>query len=124
MKFGKQILAQQIPGWSQYYLDYKFLKKIVSSLSKSKPVPEATSFTVDIPPGDFIGSASSHLSRTQPPLWPSSEVATPRSLSTGHPPLLPLSPTNDDDERGSAFQARKAHFFFKLERELEKVRCC
>ena len=27
-QFGKQILSQQISGWSAYYLDYKFLKKV------------------------------------------------------------------------------------------------
>jgi len=34
--------------------------------------------------------------------------------------LLPGTSVNED-ERGAAFQAYKAAFFFKLERELEKV---
>jgi CDK inhibitor PHO81 len=32
-----------------------------------------------------------------------------------------LIPTGQDDDRGPDFQAHKAAFFFKLERELEKV---
>ncbi|QRV91468.1 cyclin-dependent kinase inhibitor [Ceratobasidium sp. AG-Ba] len=36
MKFGKQIQSQQIPGWGPYYLDYKALKKIISSLAASQ----------------------------------------------------------------------------------------
>jgi CDK inhibitor PHO81 len=35
------------------------------------------------------------------------------------PPIL--SALQQDDDRGSDFQAHKAAFFFKLERELEKV---
>lgn len=109
------------PGWSHYYLDYKFLKKIVSSLSKSRPASEAAALAIGIRPGDFSSSASSHQRRAQPPLWPSSEIATPGSLTAEHTSLLPLPATSNDDERGSAFQAHKAAFFFKLERELEKV---
>ncbi|KAF8761619.1 cyclin-dependent protein kinase inhibitor [Rhizoctonia solani] len=35
-QFGKQIQSQQIPGWGAYYLDYKALKKIISSLASSQ----------------------------------------------------------------------------------------
>jgi len=37
----------------------------------------------------------------------------------GQPPIQ--SASGQDDDRGPDFQAHKAAFFFKLERELEKV---
>ncbi|KAI0092626.1 SPX domain-containing protein [Irpex rosettiformis] len=92
MKFGKQIQADQVPGWSQHYLDYKSLKKIISSLESNRPVAEAAALAVGTP-----GSEPSNL------------------------PLLPPGFGPDDDNRGREFQAYKAAFFFKLERELEKV---
>ncbi|KIJ56840.1 hypothetical protein M422DRAFT_148482, partial [Sphaerobolus stellatus SS14] len=116
--FGKQIQAQQIPGWSQYYLDYKFLKKIVSSLSKSRPASEAASLAVGIRPGDLLRQPSPNA---QPTLWPSRELATPGSLTAEQTALLPQANPTNEEERGAAFQAHKAAFFFKLERELEKI---
>ncbi|KAF8529169.1 cyclin-dependent protein kinase inhibitor [Hysterangium stoloniferum] len=101
--FGKQILAEQIPGWSQYYLDYKFLKKIVSSLSKSRPAPEAAALAIGIRPGDLLGPTSS------------------RSLTEEQTSVIVPASSNNDDERSPNFQAYKAAFFFKLERELEKI---
>ncbi|GJJ07584.1 hypothetical protein Clacol_001787 [Clathrus columnatus] len=124
--FGKQIQAEQIPGWSQYYLDYKALKKIVSSLSKSRPVSEAASLVTPsitgIRPANILGSNSTQLvSAPQNPLWPSSELSNTSALSSNHAALLPLQALTSDDDRGSDFQAYKAAFFFKLERELEKI---
>ncbi|KAJ7781570.1 cyclin-dependent protein kinase inhibitor [Mycena metata] len=46
-RFGKQIQAQQVPGWSAYYLDYKFLKKIISSLTAHRPASEAAALALD-----------------------------------------------------------------------------
>ncbi|KAI0776034.1 SPX domain-containing protein [Trametes elegans] len=91
MKFGKQIQAEQVPGWSAYYLDYKALKKIISSLAANRPPSEAAA------------------------LAPASVVPT----ATEEPPLY--ASLGQDDDRGPSFQAHKAAFFFKLERELEKV---
>ncbi|KIP12712.1 hypothetical protein PHLGIDRAFT_133637 [Phlebiopsis gigantea 11061_1 CR5-6] len=91
MKFGKQIQADQVPGWSKYYLDYKSLKKIISSLEANRPVSEAAAIAVE--------------------------------PSTAELPRMPFLPPGlgQDDERGREFQAYKAAFFFKLERELEKI---
>ncbi|KAI0677463.1 cyclin-dependent protein kinase inhibitor [Trametes maxima] len=91
MQFGKQIQAEQVPGWSAYYLDYKALKKIISSLAANRPPSEAAA------------------------LAPHSNVATPME----EPPLY--ASLGQDDDRGPSFQAHKAAFFFKLERELEKI---
>ncbi|KAI0347329.1 SPX-domain-containing protein [Trametopsis cervina] len=92
MKFGKQIQADQVPGWSRYYLEYKSLKKIISSLESNRPVSEAAALAV--------GSSG----------------AEPPGLS-----FFPPGFSQDDDNRGREFQAYKATFFFKLERELEKI---
>ncbi|KAI0375722.1 hypothetical protein BV20DRAFT_976261 [Pilatotrama ljubarskyi] len=91
MQFGKQIQAEQVPGWSAYYLDYKALKKIISSLAANRPPSDAAA------------------------LAPQSAAPTP----TEEPPLY--ASLSQDDDRGPSFQAHKAAFFFKLERELEKV---
>ncbi|KAL7282475.1 hypothetical protein ACG7TL_003946 [Trametes sanguinea] len=89
--FGKQIQAEQVPGWSAYYLDYKALKKIISSLAANRPPSEAAAFA---PP------SNTPLPSEEPPLYAS---------------------LGQDDDRGPGFQAHKAAFFFKLERELEKI---
>jgi len=107
-QFGKQIQAQQVPGWSNYYLDYKFLKKIISSLATNRPASEAAALALGDVPNSVQGIPSNI------PL-----VATPRSLVEEKSPAFIL-PGNDGD-RGPNFQAHKAAFFFKLERELEKV---
>ncbi|KAJ7068001.1 hypothetical protein C8F01DRAFT_585539 [Mycena amicta] len=98
MKFGKHIQAQQVPGWSAYYLDYKFLKKIISSLTHHRPASEAAALALGLRPSDLLDSS-------------------PRPSSLTEPPLLP--DTSQDDSSDS--RAHKAAFFFKLERELEKI---
>ncbi|PPR02469.1 hypothetical protein CVT24_002018 [Panaeolus cyanescens] len=97
-RFGKQIQAQQIPGWSSYYLDYKFLKKIISSLAANRPASEAAALALGI-------------TRRTPSASP--------AASPGQP--LFFAASGHDLERGPDFQAHKAAFFFKLERELEKI---
>ncbi|KAG9002368.1 phosphate system positive regulatory protein pho81 [Tulasnella sp. 427] len=100
-KFGKEIQSNQIPGWSQYYLDYKGLKKIVSSLEASYSTsPDAP--TTSLRPSDVLNS-------------PSNVSRTPGQAS------LSASSATLEDERGPVFQAHKASFFFKLERELGKI---
>ncbi|KAI0285103.1 hypothetical protein BGY98DRAFT_930604 [Russula aff. rugulosa BPL654] len=108
MKFGKQLQAEVIPGWSEYYLDYKFLKKIISSLAAKRPASEAAALALGIRPG---------LSTTSPPV--SGAHAAVDIASRIHEPSL--IPTCHDDDRGPDFQAHKAAYFFKLERELEKI---
>ncbi|KAF5393716.1 hypothetical protein D9757_000308 [Collybiopsis confluens] len=107
-QFGKHIQSQQVPGWSQYYLDYKFLKKIISSLEANRPASESAALALGTRPGDILGHQNSQ-SQFQ------SRENTP---GVGVPPLFPSS--EHDGHRGSEFQAHKAAFFFKLERELEK----
>jgi hypothetical protein len=107
-QFGKQLQAEVIPGWSQYYLDYKFLKKIVSSLAAKRPASEAAALALGIRPGH---SAS-------PIPISGAHTAVDIVSQINEPSLIP---TGQDDERGPDFQAHKAAFFFKLERELEKV---
>ncbi|KAH9045748.1 cyclin-dependent protein kinase inhibitor [Lactarius pseudohatsudake] len=51
LSFGKQLQAEVIPGWSEYYLDYKFLKKIISSLAAKRPASEAAALALGIRPG-------------------------------------------------------------------------
>ncbi|KAJ7591395.1 cyclin-dependent protein kinase inhibitor [Mycena floridula] len=92
--FGKHIQAHQVPGWSAYYLDYKFLKKIISSLASNRPASEAASLAIGLRPDANL------LDYARPPIFSASE---------------------HDEDRGPDFRAHKAAFFFKLERELEKI---
>ncbi|KAL0949128.1 hypothetical protein HGRIS_009212 [Hohenbuehelia grisea] len=115
MKFGKIIQVQQVPGWSGYYLDYKLLKKIISSLAANRPAPEAATLASGVRPSDIFNPASTSRS---PPI----SVQGPSSVlgaSPGQPPIF--SSSDQDEDRGPGFQAHKAAFFFKLERELEKI---
>ncbi|KAH9482952.1 Ankyrin repeat protein nuc-2 [Psilocybe cubensis] len=115
MKFGKQIQAQQVPGWSSYYLDYKFLKKIISSLAANRPASEAAALALGVRPHDTLIQLSPQpISQTIRP----SPAASPAG-SPGQPPFFAAS--GHDLERGPDFRAHKAAFFFKLERELEKI---
>ncbi|EST05153.1 Glycerophosphoryl diester phosphodiesterase [Kalmanozyma brasiliensis GHG001] len=93
MKFGKYILSQQISGWGAYYLDYKFLKKIINSLEKGR-LADAALFATGIRPED---------------------VASGQSTTSPQPQILPNIEGSDE------LQIHKAAFFFKLERELEKI---
>lgn len=107
-QFGKQLQAEVIPGWSQYYLDYKFLKKIVSSLAAKRPASEAAALALGIRPGHSTSSTT--VSGAHAAVDIASQINEPS-----------LIPSGQDDDRGPDFQAHKAAFFFKLERELEKV---
>ena len=110
-KFGKEIQSSQIPGWSAFYLDYKGLKKIVSSLESAL-------------------DAATQSSVPQAPLSPAAILNAPSAVAVTHPGSalppdapVPLSVSSAfDDDRGPVFQSYRASFFFKLERELEKVR--
>jgi CDK inhibitor PHO81 len=108
-KFGKYIQSQQIPGWAPYYLDYKFLKKIISSFVANRPASEAATLALGIRPSDLLSASNSA------PLSNQESQDDP-----DQPPLY--SPSIQDEDRAYGFSAHKAAFFFKLERELEKVR--
>ncbi|KAH9943358.1 cyclin-dependent protein kinase inhibitor [Epithele typhae] len=111
-QFGKQIQAEQVPGWSAYYLDYKALKKIISALSDNHPPSDVLAFapTAGARPSDILAS----------PALPETPRALPTAAHESDGPPLYAS-LGQDDERGPSFQAHKAAFFFKLERELEKI---
>lgn len=101
-----------MPGWSAYYLDYKFLKKIISSLTARRPASEAAALALGLRPADILNPSSlsaSAVSRDQ------------HSIVVDDPEVPPLFSGSGSDERGPDFRAHKAAFFFKLERELEKV---
>ncbi|KAH9947260.1 cyclin-dependent protein kinase inhibitor [Amylocystis lapponica] len=108
VQFGKQIQAEQVPGWSPYYLDYKSLKKIISSLVANRPASEAAAFAQAARPGDILSPATLGA-RTPRDVRDVAEV----------PPISAV--LGQDDDKGPGFQAHKAAFFFKLERELEKI---
>ncbi|KAF8897214.1 hypothetical protein BD779DRAFT_1489617 [Infundibulicybe gibba] len=101
MKFGKRIQAQQVPGWSQYYLDYKFLKKIISSLLANRPASEAATLALGIRPSDFLSHS--------PPSFPQPESRSPATVLDGGP----------GDHRYS--HRSQGSIFLQLERELEKI---
>ncbi|TIC26635.1 hypothetical protein E3Q12_00270 [Wallemia mellicola] len=82
MKFGKEIQSNQIPGWSQQYLDYKALKKIINSMIKGRP-KDAGSLSIGIRPRKTSG--------------------------------------NDNGVEEVSIEEYRSAFFFKLERELEKI---
>ncbi|KAG6903307.1 hypothetical protein C0995_013060 [Termitomyces sp. Mi166 len=111
-QFGKHILALQVPGWSSYYLDYKFLKKIISSLAANRPASEAAALASGIRPTDIFGQSPSAT-----PLSHSPSSILDHGLR--RPPIV--SATGQDSDRGPDFRAHKAAFFFRLERELEKI---
>ncbi|KAG6919274.1 hypothetical protein DXG01_007406 [Tephrocybe rancida] len=112
--FGKHIQAQKVPGWSSYYLDYKFLKKIISSLAANRPASEAAALASGIRPTDILTQS--------PSAAPVSSPHSPSSIlddGLRGPPIF--SASGYDLDRGSDFRAHKAAFFFRLERELEKI---
>lgn len=99
-------------------MDYKALKKIVSSLNGKT----AADFPdVAIRPNDMLSQtleSSNPIQQLQPPLWDSGGTIMPTSSSLT--PELVASSSGDLD-RGSGFQMIKAAFFFKLQRELDKA---
>jgi CDK inhibitor PHO81 len=117
-QFGKQIQSQQVPGWGAYYLDYKALKKIISSLTSSQ-IPSNDA----VRPGDLLNLANGSLrlednAQTQT-VHPAAGL--PDGFSTATLSVYP-GQEHDPPGAGSVFHAHKAAFFFKLERELEKAR--
>ncbi|KAK5827879.1 hypothetical protein F5H01DRAFT_272383, partial [Linnemannia elongata] len=93
--FGKQIQFQQIPEWQSHYMSYKGLKKIINSLIQEKAQISVT------------------IAASPPPLGSEPEPESQEAEAAAS--LLP------EDENSTFLQSQKAAFFFKLERELEKV---
>jgi CDK inhibitor PHO81 len=105
-------------------LDYKFLKKIVSSLAANRPGSEAAVLALGIRPADILNTPSSPTyethANTPTELWGRSATGITMMPDSDVPPIL--SAVRQDEDKGPDFQAHKAVFFFKLERELEKAR--
>ncbi|BEI86688.1 hypothetical protein CcaverHIS002_0700340 [Cutaneotrichosporon cavernicola] len=82
MKFGKSIVASQVAGWSEYYLNYKALKKIINSLAAGRPASEvailATGGRVKKHSADFASPATSAV---ETPTFPAIDA----TLSLGAP---------------------------------------
>ncbi|KXN87959.1 Ankyrin repeat protein nuc-2 [Leucoagaricus sp. SymC.cos] len=92
-----------------------FLKKIISSLAANRPASEAAALALGARASDVTSSA--HESA------PSDVIISSPATSCNdvdEPSPAFILPGNDSD-RGPDFQAHKAAFFFKLERELEKI---
>jgi CDK inhibitor PHO81 len=68
-------------------------------------------------PADILNEPNTTSNETQE--VGSANVASILRDVSGQPPIQ--STSGQDDDRGPDFQAHKAAFFFKLERELEKV---
>ena len=109
-----------MPGWSLYYLDYKGLKKIVSSLASGRTEPASSSTTLSLQPPVSAGTPS-NIQRTSVKPDSSTIAGDAANLQDAQTMEL-LSFSGRDEDRGPVFQAHKTAFFFKLERELEKVR--
>jgi len=91
------------------------LKKIISSLAANRPASEAAALALGVRPTDTtLIQSSQHTSQTNRPSPAPSPCASP-----GQPPVFGAS--EHDLERELDFRAHRAAFFFKLERELEKV---
>ncbi|KAL7416653.1 hypothetical protein BDY24DRAFT_358213 [Mrakia frigida] len=171
MKFGKQIQSLQIPGWGPYYMNYKFLKKIINSLVANRPASELAALVADIRPAPPFPTPSSSASLTSSSTTstylsnasPLGETSLPPPLSQTEP-LPPLELDEEEDgplppgttpptpgfgatsrggdgggarqdgffsdmagvgtgrsDEGETLRAHRTVFFFKLEREIEKI---
>ncbi|GAA5826059.1 hypothetical protein JCM5353_004197 [Sporobolomyces roseus] len=121
MKFGKtlqaQIFAQNgFPGWSSYFCDYKGLKKIINSLAKGRPADAALLAAGVRPPRPQTETTNGDVLGQQQPL----EATTTEAQLFAHAATV-NGVMVGDGETGTLLQAHKAAFFFKLERELEKI---
>ena len=96
MKFGKTIqVVASADSWAKYFLDYKGLKKIINSLAKGRPLDAAALAAINRP------------------------IPSPSLVNGGNAyPQAQLIPASSESD---LLQAHKAAFFFKLERELEKI---
>lgn len=83
------------------------MKKIISSLAANRPASEAAALALGVRPAEGVSLAEVDATSTMPD-------------GLGEPPVQMDS--DQDSTKGADFQAHKAAFFFKLERELEKVR--
>ncbi|WWC93120.1 uncharacterized protein L201_008087 [Kwoniella dendrophila CBS 6074] len=141
MKFGKTIQSQQVPGWGEYYLNYKALKKIINSYAAGRPASDASLLSLGLRPAkrtpgsgnpksdletepsskdneyhDINQTSSSSIIEDLEPLPAESEPPAPNTGSA----LMSRDPTGGND-RSESFKAHRDVFFFTLQRELEKI---
>ncbi len=136
MKFGKQLLSQQISGWGPYYLDYKFLKKIINSLEKGRITdaallatgmrPESAAPSSSTPTTPALQAAQQEQRRAQGQADGAAEAdpnaaAAQRQAATEAATQMLIGGSASDGKGPDELQLHRAAFFFKLERELEKV---
>ncbi|CAD6943327.1 unnamed protein product [Tilletia controversa] len=139
MKFGKHLASQQISGWAPYYIDYKGLKKIINSLEKGRLADAALLATGVRPDSGSIPSSSPAFSSALNSgiLAPTTDVAAQGMIAAGEvgassASISPQSPYSIGmptaaaqilpEESGSdELKTHRALFFWKLERELEKI---
>ncbi|TYJ56867.1 hypothetical protein B9479_002478 [Cryptococcus floricola] len=127
MKFGKTIQSQQVPGWGDYYLNYKALKKIINSYAAGRPASDASLLSLGqrpppLPVPDALASdappreqAEQVVVQDLEPLPP--QTAPPENIGSG---LMSRDPAAGSD-KGESFKAHRDVFFFTLQRELEKI---
>ncbi|WVR08341.1 hypothetical protein IAU60_005394 [Kwoniella sp. DSM 27419] len=150
MKFGKTIQSQQVPGWGEYYLNYKALKKIINSYAAGRPASDASLLSLGLRPAkrsplakpgsltdvpglgapSFIDSPGQSSSISPAPedtaaLVPGQDLeplppTTEPPAPSGSSALLSRDPTGAND-RSESFKAHRDVFFFTLQRELEKI---
>lgn len=113
MKFGKTIQSQQVPGWGEYYLNYKALKKIINSYAAGRPASDASLLSLGLRPAKRTLSHS-HQSRPQSQSAsgragshaldsPDSQAQSPRGLSASSIPTVSLgAPSSSSRTHGSS----------------------
>ncbi|KAK4689310.1 CDK inhibitor PHO81, partial [Tremellales sp. Uapishka_1] len=125
MKFGKTIQSQQVPGWGEYYLNYKALKKIINSLAAGRPASDASLLSLGLRPAKRPLALSSDSAA-----YSSDPTIAIMDLEPLPPETEPPAPGNGSrmsrSRRGSrdredSFIAHRDVFFFTLQRELEKI---
>ncbi|WVW86581.1 hypothetical protein I302_108631 [Kwoniella bestiolae CBS 10118] len=143
MKFGKTIQSQQVPGWGEYYLNYKALKKIINSYAAGRPASDASLLSLGLRPAKkspgsgsnksdhdagSLSPPSIHPQQHDPSITPASIIedleplpaeSEPPAPNTGSA-LMSRDPTGGND-RSESFKAHRDVFFFTLQRELEKI---
>ena len=92
----------------------------MSSLAAKRPGAEAAALALGMRPADILSPTPSE-SDAPTPLADSHDIQESSMMITD-PDLPPIAAAIHGEDTSLDFQAHKAAFFFKLERELEKVR--
>ncbi|WVO13631.1 hypothetical protein L204_101252 [Cryptococcus depauperatus] len=144
MKFGKTIQAQQVPGWGEYYLNYKALKKIINSYAAGRPASDASLLSLGLrsarphAPVAVLSNSHGRLSSNLPiQSCPPSPLGAGDATFMNIKDLEPLPPETTPpnntgngimsmrlaitSDRDGSFKAHRDVFFFTLQRELEKI---